>query len=203
MRILIAVPTFENISPETFKSIYNLKKSPDDILDFDFVKGYDCSRARNKIAEKAVDGSYDYVLMVDSDIILPSNALECLLEYEDDIILAPYPSKSDPSKLEIYRYGAIGGYPKDARFDKEFYYNQVKTENKYRYEINGGGFGCALVRTSTFTLQRKPWFCYMDYGDGSLLSEDLYFCTNSRYNGYTIYTDLRVQCSHISKKIYS
>ena len=43
MRILIAVPTFENILPDTFKSIYNLEKTEDMIVDFDFVRGYDCA----------------------------------------------------------------------------------------------------------------------------------------------------------------
>ena len=34
MKILIAVPTFENILPDTFKSIYNLKKTENMIVDF-------------------------------------------------------------------------------------------------------------------------------------------------------------------------
>ena len=49
-KILIAVPTFENIKPECFKSIYNLINPKDYLLYFDYVKGYDCARARNEIA---------------------------------------------------------------------------------------------------------------------------------------------------------
>ena len=200
MRILIAVPTFENISPETFKSIYNLKNSPGDIFDFEFVKGYDCARARNQIANKAIDGKYDYILMVDSDIILPENTLLYLLEHDDDIILGSYVTKSDSSKLELYKHGVVG-YPKDARFDKNEYYNKVDCENKYRYLINGGGFGCVLIKTSVFSRMKKPYFYYVDYGDETLLSEDLYFCTNARNLGFLIYTDLRVQCAHIGKVV--
>ena len=57
-RILIAVPTFENILPDTFKSIYNLDKTEDMIVDFDFIRGYDCARARNLIANKAIKEEY-------------------------------------------------------------------------------------------------------------------------------------------------
>ena len=58
MKILIAVPTFETIEPEVFKSIYNLKSEHE--LHFDFCKGYDCAVARNEIGKKAQAGGYDY-----------------------------------------------------------------------------------------------------------------------------------------------
>ena len=66
MSVLIAVPTFETIAPECFKAIYHLKG---DGLSFDFVKGYDCAKARNEIVKKALDGGFDYVLMIDSDVV--------------------------------------------------------------------------------------------------------------------------------------
>ena len=61
MRILIAIPTFETIQPEVFKAVYDLHSAGHE-LSFDFVKGYDCAVARNKISVLA-KGTYDYVLM--------------------------------------------------------------------------------------------------------------------------------------------
>ena len=89
MNILIAVPTFENIDPETFKSIYNQKSKHS--LSFEYVRGYDCTIARNKIARLAKN--YDYVLMVDSDIILPSDAVELLTQDNPDFCVGVYPAK--------------------------------------------------------------------------------------------------------------
>ena len=66
--ILIAVPTFENIKPQCFKSIYGLTNPKDFNLYFDYVKGYDCARARNEIAKLALKYNFDYVLMIDSDV---------------------------------------------------------------------------------------------------------------------------------------
>ena len=50
-KILIAVPTFENIKPQCFKSIYGLKRPIGYDLYFDYVSGYDCAKARNQIAK--------------------------------------------------------------------------------------------------------------------------------------------------------
>ena len=85
-KILIAIPTFENIMPETFKSIYDLDPCGNE-LSFEFVKGYDCARARNDIVKKALDGGFDYIFMVDSDMIIPQDALKNLLEYPTEICL--------------------------------------------------------------------------------------------------------------------
>ena len=79
MKILIAIPTFETIYPDTYRSVWNLDKGGHEVI-FDSVKGYDCATARNKIAQKALDAGADYVLMVDNDVVLPQDALMRLLE---------------------------------------------------------------------------------------------------------------------------
>ena len=45
MRILIAVPTFETIYPDTYKSIWDLDKCGHEVL-FDSVRGYDVVTCR-------------------------------------------------------------------------------------------------------------------------------------------------------------
>ena len=89
MRILIAVPTFETIYPDTFKSIYDLDKGEHEVL-FEYVRGYDVATARNKIAQKALDLKTDYVLMVDNDVVLPKDAMKLLLEDAKDICIGYY-----------------------------------------------------------------------------------------------------------------
>ena len=50
MKILIAVPTYENIYPDVFKAIYDLDKGDNDV-DFQFFLGYTVAKARNMIAK--------------------------------------------------------------------------------------------------------------------------------------------------------
>ena len=99
MRILIAVPTFENITPDTFKSIYNLEKGDNECL-FEFVRGYDCATARNRIAQMSIDKGVDYVLMVDNDVSLPSDVLLNMLEDAKDVCLGYYAHRN---RDNIYR----------------------------------------------------------------------------------------------------
>lgn len=189
MKILVAVPTFENIQPETFRSIYALHTGEHGVL-FDFVKGYDCAVARNSIVKMALDKGADYVLMVDSDIILPDDTILKFLERPVDICFGVYPHKNTTEKkAELFKVST-------AHFDQRFKYSEL-TMN--RMEIGGAGFGCAFVRMDVFKDLKYPWFDYVTYENGEFLGEDLYFCDRARKKGYVLWADTRIRCGHLSR----
>lgn len=195
-KILIAVPTFENISPDTFQSIYNMDVPKNVETTFKFVRGYDCARARNSIADIGIEGKYDYIFMVDSDVILPKNALICLLEKQDNVVLGVYPRKNEPSKSEIFDVNQ-SNYNASSRW-------KIPDLKKYpgnRIEIRGGGLGCALIKTSIFEEVGYPYFKYVVNDNRTFLSEDLFFCSKVREKNYKIYVDTRVLCGHVGRKI--
>jgi glycosyltransferase involved in cell wall biosynthesis len=190
MSVLIAVPTFENIMPETFKSIYGLRSSRFNPF-FDFVKGYDCATARNNIAQQAIDEGFDYVLMVDSDMIIPNNALEAMFDPPADIVLGLCPRRNTNIKrCEVYKTGT---------FSYTDYYTYDTLPSEDRFEIKGGGLACGLVSVDVFKALPKPWFKWITYDDGSQLSEDLYFCSLAADHGFKIYADQRVRCGHCAR----
>ena len=192
MKILIAVPTFENILPDTFKSIYNLEKTEDMIVDFDFVRGYDCARARNKICNNAIENNYDYVLMVDSDVILPSYTLNKMLNDPKPICLGCYPRKN--TKTGVFEVFKLGQQDYVNTFD----YGEI-TSLSGKVEIKGGGFGCSMIDVKILQDLSHPFFKYVEYESGATLSEDLYFCSNARDKGYQIYMDTDVICGHSTR----
>lgn len=192
MSILIAVPTFETIMPETFKSIYGLRASKYGPM-FDYVRGYDCATARNAIAKEAIEYSFDYVLMIDSDVVVPNNTLDLMLEPGADIVLGLCPRKNtNIGRVEIY---------KDTCPDYTDFYTYKTLPDKHRLEIKGGGLACALIRTDVFRKLEYPYFRYVEYANGSSLSEDLFFCGKAREAGYQIYADTRVRCGHAARYI--
>lgn len=193
--VLIAVPTFENIYPDTFKSIFDLKKSQGVNLDFEFVRGYDCARARNKIANKAIEGEYDYLLMVDSDIIVPSNAVDIFSSVDYSLILGYSPRKDDETITEIYSLGF--GYRKEARYS----YESLRNNESDFIQINGGSFGCAWISVDIFSKLQYPYFQYLEYPDGELFSEDLYFCNSIQGAGDKVFVATKVPCKHIGRQI--
>ena len=189
MRILIAVPMSETISPGTYKSIYDLDKAGHDVA-FEYMKGYDCARARNEIVKLMLKSDYDYVFMVDSDIRLPEDALKRLLEWPVDVCLGCYPHKNNKDKLaELFKRGS-------ADFVNRFTYPELDSINEPRIRVKGGGFGCALVKRQVFDQLAYPWFKYVNYDSGSVLSEDLYFCSEANKKGIEIWADTRVRCGH-------
>ena len=190
MKILIAVPTFETIAPECFKAIYELKG---DGLSFEFVKGYDCAKARNEIVKKALDGGFAYVLMVDSDVVIPEDTLEKLMDPPTDICFGVYPRKNRPFETELF---------KDGTFDFKNRYSATELDgiDSDRIQIKGGGFGCALIKTDVFREINYPWFEFLSYDNNTFLSEDLNFCLKASVR-YQIMADLRVRCGHIARRV--
>lgn len=201
MKIMIAVPTFETIYPDTYKSIYELDPDGNE-LSFEFVRGYDCATARNNIAQLALDKGVDYVLMVDNDVVLPKDALKLLLEDPKDVCLGYYAHRGSDNlyhgrtcvcKLGWYNYPA----------ESQFTGKELKELPPGKIKIHGGGMGCALIKTNVFRMMSYPWYDWVNYHDDNrgMLSEDLFFCEKCRLQFIDIYTDTRVGCGHILRHV--
>lgn len=208
MKILIAVPTFENIYPDTFKSIYDLDPAGHK-LSFEFVRGYDCPTARNKIAKKAMDAGADYVLMVDNDTVLPKDAIANLTEDLQTVCLGYYAHRNEDNlytgRTNICRLYQPDGkkyfdYPLESEYTAEEM-KKFRDNGEYRVLIHGGGMGCAFIKTEVFQTLRYPWYDWVNYENMGMLSEDLFFCERCRKAQIPIYTDTRVGCGHILRHI--
>lgn len=210
MKILIAVPTFENIYPDTFKSIYDLDKCGHECA-FEFVRGYDCATARNKIAQLSLNIGADYVLMVDNDVVLPRDVLKNLLDDPVDVCLGYYAhrdtdniyrGKTSVCKLRDASGKAYFNYPLESEYTAQEMHD-AKLSGTYKIRIHGGGMGCALIRTKVFDDLNYPWYDWVNYNDShrGMLSEDLYFCEQCKQCGIPIYTDSRAGCGHTLRRI--
>ena len=204
MKILIAVPTFENIYPDTFKSIYDLDKCGHECI-FEFIRGYDCATARNRIAQRAIQLGTDYVFMVDNDITLPKDALKLLLEDAKDVCFGYYAHRGSDNRYDgrstVFKLGEFN-YPKESLFTMQEM-KDFTAKGEHKVKIHGGGMGCALVNTSLFDHLKYPWFDWVNYNDSqrSQLSEDLFFCERCRKGNVPIWVDTRVACGHMFRYI--
>ena len=210
MKILIAVPTFESIYPDTFQSIYELDPNGHELM-FRFVRGYDCATARNKIAQTALDLEVDYVLMVDNDVVLPKDALINLTDDLKDVCLGYYAHRDVDN---IYRgrtcvcklYDSEGtkyfNYPLESEYSAQEL-NDLRDNGTNKLQIHGGGMGCAFIKADLFLSLNYPWYDWVNYGDSNrgMLSEDLFFCELCRKSNIPVYTDTRVGCGHILRRV--
>ena len=207
-RILIAVPTYENITPDTFKALWDMDKDGHECL-FEFVRGYDCAAARNNIAQKAIGFAADYVLMVDNDVTPSADALKCLLSHDVDVVLGyyahrtkgrPYDGRTCVCRLLMPEGVPYFGYPAESQYTGQEL-REKRESGEYLVQIHGGGMGCALIKESVFHEFAFPWFKWVTYDDGGVLSEDLYFCEQLKNECIPVYADTRVECGHVFRNV--
>ena len=204
MKILIAVPTFENIFPDTFKSIYDLDVSGHDV-DFEFVRGYDCAKARNRIANMAIDRKADYVLMVDNDVVLPKDALCNLLDGGKEVVFGYcahrgagniYDGMTTVFRLYDDNGNAYFSYPKESMYSGQEL-KKFCEDGNHKIQVHGAGTSCVIIKTDVFQKIKYPWFKWVEYDKKRQLSEDLYFCSQCKKAKIPMFVDSRVSCGHI------
>ena len=198
-RTLIAVPAHEMIHARFAESLMNLDKPAG--TGFAMITNTLIYTARNLIAYEAVKAGFDQVLWLDSDMIIPSDALIRLSDDMNDgreLVSALYFTRKDPFVPCIHsditwEVKSDGWVNTSGDIYKEYPRDQV-------FEIAGCGFGC--VMTSTGLLKRMidkygaPFFPLMGMG------EDTAFCFRVKQDNIKMFCDARVKAGHIGSKVY-
>ena len=202
MRVLLAVPTYENVSTETFGALWRISHClPSDVELSEplFLKGHGVQRARNDIALHALENGYDKVFTVDSDVIPPDNALMYLAQDTTDIVVGAYANRYD-SRMGYSTMYLKTSHGKQCDNNNILSMEKIESLPKGRVELNGAGMGCALIDTDIFRNMEYPYFFWperMNSGGSKWeCSEDMYFCQHATALGYSIKLDTRVICKH-------
>lgn len=160
--------------------------------------------ARNQIVMSAIDAKCDYLFFIDSDCVLPPDALKRLVAHDKDIVSGMYFGKVQPWPPVVYEktneglYRHVREYPKDTLI-----------------EVDGMGMGCCLIKVDV--LKNFVFDKELKYEDGHseiaresfafeplpspdskhyAMGEDLAFCKRCQDLGYKLYVDTGLQCDH-------
>lgn len=188
--ILIAIPTANDIQPDTFKSIYDQIVPAGYRTQFQHFYGYRVDQVRNLIADWTVKG-FDYLFAVDHDMTFPPDTLARLLAADKPAISAVYRQRNENQVLEVH----------------DFSFRNIPWENlkgKGVVEVGSFGFGCALIKKQVFVDIGYPQFYYhhaLDHKD--TFSEDLDFCRKARDKGHSLWVDTSITCGHIGKRTFT
>jgi len=192
-KILVAIPTNKYIEPETFKSLWNLTVPEGYELDFQYFYGYQIDQIRNLIADWAK--RYDYLLSVDSDIVLPNDALVKMLAADKPIISGLYIQRiPNTHTLEVYmdNNGGCVNIP------------YALIENRGVVEIAACGMGCALIKSEVFRTIEYPHYLYTSaLNHANTVSEDVYFCMKAGLAGFSVWADASIKCDHVGSTVFS
>jgi len=133
---------------------------------------------RQNLAQAAVDIGADYMLWLDSDVVVPSTAALRLLAHNESVVCANYVRRQVPHKGVAYE--KIGDWQNPLPF--EIYDDLVP--------IEGIGMGCMLMKTSILEDIELPWFEFTWTPESNdFLGEDMYLCKKIIAAGHTIKVD--------------
>jgi GT2 family glycosyltransferase len=190
MKTLIAIPTSRDIEIQCAASIIGMDRGRIGVF---CPQSYSIDASRNLIVQHALEIGYDYIMWVDSDMILPKNTLTTLMSHNKDIVSG------------VYAYKILGGenavakrFKKDAVDTYEDIPLKEIRESEQLMEIDGVGFGCVLTKVDVFRNIKKPWFRY-----SPAMGEDIYFCRKAQAKGYKVYLDTSILCGHIGAVNYN
>ena len=213
-KVAVIIPHTGSFSVEWIRAFKSMEKVTGG-GDLFFAKGMPIDIARDMYARIAVERGYEWIFFLDSDVVLPPDGLEKLLQANLPIVNGMYVAKHpggafwdmwmrvrDPSGREtatpVIKWG----------------------DDRYFTECDLVGAGCMLIHRSVFeAIQAKypkiPWF-YWAYGrkpdavvDGMGIpdpfmrgvSEDFWFCVLAKDCGYRIVIDTSIKCGHVGSTV--
>ena len=196
--LMVSVPTFDrSLKSLTAESIGNAVERASGMLDgvvYKYAGGYSVARARNIMAQRALDAGVDCILMVDSDMVVPEDGLERLLSHDLEVCTGwAVRGTSDTGQTSVIKPGTQG-------FHDSYMASEIASMDGL-FEVKGNGMAFALINTDVFRRFKRPWFKYVDYPNGSALGEDYYFCQQCAQNGVKVWVDPNVGCGHIHDRV--
>lgn len=192
MKVLIGIPSMDMVPAKFMMSLVALDKPEHtDFVNISESLIYD---ARDKIVQYAINGGYDYLFFLDSDIICESDTLTRLLNHKADIVSGLYfgrrENAHDPIAYELIAPKTI--YRKASLEPIQIIHNYA--------EVSGVGLGCCLIKVDVLKkMQRKNKNMFEPYRN---LGEDVAWCYRARKKGYKIMLDSTVRIKHLGQKEY-
>src|SRR3989338_8602693 len=164
---------------DTFMSIWEMKKPRKFRLAS--VKGGMLDTARNRAVQEFLkDQNATHILFVDSDMVLPQDALVKLLGTGKDIVSGLYFKKEQPHYPVICRKIGNG-------------YKPIEDYAEGLVEVDGCGAGCLLIsREAAETIlkivgEENSFPAFFSFAHG--ISEDFWFCEKAKEAGLKIFCD--------------
>lgn len=151
--------------------------------------------ARNEILTTAIQGDFDSLIFIDSDVYCAPQAFIDVVKSKKDVVAIPTVKKTDQESYDIFfkeEPKPEGDWLKADAVSTSW----LKLSKKVLKE---------LAENSTKTMFRGKELnniCQYDFVADGFIGEDIYLCQKIKRLGYEIWVNTTSTCMHIGPKVY-
>lgn len=143
---------------------------------------------KNCIIKKAIEENYDYLFLVDADLVLNPLSLECLISCNKDIVSEIFWTRWTPQSEELPQVWVSDFYTLNQDFIKQLKQPGV-------YEVGGLG-ACTLI-------SKRALQCGVNFNEIKNLTmkgEDRHFCIRALVLGFSLFVDTHFPAYHMYRE---
>ena len=198
----MGIPTLHDVSAPFFTSVIGLNYDPNNEYSYNVKTGTLVYTARNMIALDAMNNGFDYLVFLDSDMVLPRDTLTRLAAdievNECDLVTGLCFTRNMPveptilSRLEWHQDSA------GAHDDSEVYWDYP---GGGIFEVAGTGMACCIMRVDVIA-ETVMAYKQAPFDPLPRVSEDYAFCWRLRQIGKKLLCDPGIQPGHCGMYIY-
>lgn len=196
MRIFIAVPCMDMVHTDFMESLLNLKTEHETKVGI--KKSSLVYDSRNLLAQEAVEGGYDRILWLDSDMVFAPDLLDRLsadLDEGREFVCGLFFKRKPPYHPVLY---SELGYTQEGNRLTPFSIPFMEPEEG-TFEVQGTGFGAVMVSCDAVKAVYEKYGAPFTPQPG--FGEDLSFCIRMAALGIKMYCDSSIKVGHIGNVI--
>lgn len=160
---------------------------------------------KDMIIQEAINSNYDYLFLVDSDLVLNPNTIEHLITLNKDIVSEVFWTKWQPNFPELPQVWLSDHYTlfprrrgeqisnEEASTRQEQFIRQLRIPGVY--EVGGLG-ACTLISRKALLAGVK----FKEIKNVSFQGEDRHFCIRAAALGFSLFVDTHFQAYHIYRE---
>jgi len=197
-KLLIGVAGFHGVIPEAQENFFQLayrlgKDNPDMDCYLKVIIKREQFRARNNLVDLALINQVDYLLMLDDDMIVPTDLVKRLMAHDKDICGALYYQRGGAYHPVIMKQFNKKDGLKGVDFIHHF---DPIIVNRGLHRLKQGviGGGCMLIKREVLERLPQPVF----WIDG-IVGTDVHFCAQAEESGFEVWVDTSLELGHIGE----
>lgn len=193
MKLLIAVPTLENVPVDFMESLMDLAcHLKDEGVDFKLKieAGTLVYFARENLARWAIANRYTHVLWLDSDMVFHEEIVEDLKFCGKDIVTGIAHSRRPPFSSCLF----TEIYPGVEKFKGEY--------PKQAFKVAACGMACVLMSVKVLdAVYNQFGNMFQPLNEPLTYGEDVAFCWRAQQCGFDIWAEPTVRVGHVGRRI--